>query len=82
MKQSPPELSHTLKQDSQRAPDTNGSDVRHCCLAWSASSGHAATGGPHHNRTKDSARVTADALGRVEEAMALRDKYGIERVAK
>ena len=42
---------------------------------------HAATIGPHHSWTKDSARVTADALdalGRAEEAAVLREKYGIE----
>jgi tetratricopeptide (TPR) repeat protein len=36
--------------------------------------------GPDHPRTKDSARVTADALdalGRTEEAKALREKYGL-----
>ena len=36
--------------------------------------------GPDHAWTKDSARVTADALdalGRTEEARALREKYGV-----
>jgi hypothetical protein len=32
--------------------------------------------GPNHPWTKDSARVTPDALGRTEEAAALREKYG------
>jgi hypothetical protein len=38
--------------------------------------------GPLHPWTKDFARVTADALhalGRTEEATALRARYGIER---
>jgi Tetratricopeptide repeat len=36
--------------------------------------------GPNHGWTKDSARVTADALdalGRTEEAKALRERYGV-----
>ena len=42
---------------------------------------HAAAIGAHHSWTKDSARVSADALdalGRGDEAMAVREKYGIE----
>jgi tetratricopeptide (TPR) repeat protein len=49
-------------------------------LAQAALAVHAATNGPNHPWTKDSARVTADALaalGRAEEARALREKYGI-----
>jgi hypothetical protein len=38
---------------------------------------HAAANGPHHEWTKDSARVAAEALGRGEEAKALRARYGI-----
>lgn len=33
--------------------------------------------GLDHAWTKDSARVTADALGRTEEAKALRERYGL-----
>jgi hypothetical protein len=42
---------------------------------------HEATGGLDHPWTKDSARTTADALaalGRAEEAAALRARFGIE----
>jgi hypothetical protein len=38
--------------------------------------------GPNHRWTKDSARVTAevlDALGRADQAAALRARYGVER---
>ena len=38
--------------------------------------------GPNHRHTKDSARVTAealDALGRADQAAALRARYGVER---
>jgi hypothetical protein len=41
---------------------------------------HAATSGPNHPWTKDSTRVTADALdalGRVAEAEAIRVRYGL-----
>ena len=41
--------------------------------------------GPDHAQTKDSARVTADALdalGRAEEAKVLREKYGITEAEK
>jgi tetratricopeptide (TPR) repeat protein len=41
--------------------------------------------GPNHARTKDSARVTADALdalGRTEEAKALRERYGVTEPEK
>jgi len=41
--------------------------------------------GPNHPYTKDSARVTADALdalGRTEEAKALREKYGVTEPEK
>jgi tetratricopeptide (TPR) repeat protein len=38
---------------------------------------HEAASGPEHPWTKDSARVTADALGDVEEAAALRARYGL-----
>ena len=41
---------------------------------------HQAASGSSHPRTKDSARVTADALdalGRTEDAKALRERYGL-----
>jgi tetratricopeptide (TPR) repeat protein len=49
-------------------------------LANAALEIHAKASGPNHPWTKDSARVTADALdalGRTEEAAALRERYGI-----
>src|SRR5262249_36995537 len=49
-------------------------------VAQSALATHEAASGPNHPWTKDSARVTADALdalGRKEEAKALREKYGV-----
>ena len=51
-------------------------------MAEAALEVHAATNGPNHHWTRDSARVTADALdalGRTEEAKALRERYGITR---
>jgi hypothetical protein len=38
---------------------------------------HKAKNGRNHPWTKDRARVTADVLGRAEEATALRERYGI-----
>jgi Tetratricopeptide repeat len=49
-------------------------------LVQAALATHEATSGPNHLWTKDSARITADALGalgRAEEAAALRERYGI-----
>jgi hypothetical protein len=49
-------------------------------LGETALTAHEKVLGPDHPLTKDSARVTADALdalGRTEEAKALREKYGI-----
>ncbi len=49
-------------------------------LAESALATHARVNGPSHPWTKDSARVTADALealGRADEAAALRARYGL-----
>ncbi|HMK78956.1 MAG TPA: tetratricopeptide repeat protein [Xanthobacteraceae bacterium] len=54
-------------------------------LAQAALATHEAVNGPNHPWTKDSARVTADALdalGRAEEAKALREKYGIGEAGK
>jgi tetratricopeptide (TPR) repeat protein len=60
-------------------------DTGHAADAYAAAATalaiHAAAIGPHHSWTKDSARVTTDALdalGRADEAAALREKYGIE----
>jgi tetratricopeptide (TPR) repeat protein len=50
-------------------------------LAQAALATHEATSGPNHLWTKGSARITADALaalGRAEEAAALRERYGVE----
>jgi hypothetical protein len=49
-------------------------------LSQSALAAHDKVFGPKHSWTKDSARVTADALdalGRAEEAKALRERYGV-----
>ncbi|MGA6963238.1 MAG: tetratricopeptide repeat protein, partial [Xanthobacteraceae bacterium] len=49
-------------------------------IAQSALAVHEATSTRNHPCTKDSARVTADALdalGRTEEAKALRERYGL-----
>jgi len=49
-------------------------------LAKSALDTHEATSGPNHPWTKDSVRVTADALeavGRTDEASVLRSKYSL-----
>ena len=49
-------------------------------LAEQALAAHAKVNGPNHPWTKDSARVTADALaalGRADEAAALRARYGL-----
>jgi tetratricopeptide (TPR) repeat protein len=49
-------------------------------LAQTAMAAHDKVLGPNHPWTRDSARVTADALdalGRTEEAKALREKYGV-----
>jgi hypothetical protein len=43
---------------------------------------HQAASGSSHPWTKDSARVTADALGRTEEAKALRERYGLTEPEK
>jgi len=49
-------------------------------VAQSALATHEVASGLKHPWTKDSARVTADALdalGRTEEAKALRERYGV-----
>ena len=51
-------------------------------LGETALAAHDKVLGPYHHLTKDSARVTADALdalGRADEAAALRARYGVER---
>ena len=51
-------------------------------FAQSALATHEAASGLNRPWTKDSARVTADALdalGRTEEAKALRERYGVAR---
>src|SRR5262249_1350149 len=53
-------------------------------LGESALAAHDKVLGQDHPRTKDSARVTADALdalGPAEEAKALRERYGVARSA-
>jgi hypothetical protein len=54
-------------------------------FAQSALATHEAACGPNDVRTKDSARVTAnalDAIGRFDEAKALREKYGLTQPEK
>jgi hypothetical protein len=46
-------------------------------MGEAALAAHTAKNGRNQPWTKDSARVTADALGRAEEAAALRERYGI-----
>jgi len=45
--------------------------------AWKALAAHHKVLGRDHAGTRDSAGVTADALGRAEEAKALRERYGV-----
>jgi tetratricopeptide (TPR) repeat protein len=57
-----------------------GSVTEALALSQSALAAHDKVLGPKHSWTKDSARVTAnalDALGRTEEAKMLRERYGI-----
>ena len=64
-----------LLLDTHRVPEAHA-------LAAAALAIHAATRAPNHRWTKDSARVTADALdalGRAAEAVTLRARFGIER---
>ncbi len=59
----------------------SGSANQALALGEAALAGHHKALGREHKWTKDSARVTADALdalGRADEAMALRARYGIE----
>jgi tetratricopeptide (TPR) repeat protein len=51
-------------------------------LGETALAAHDKAPGPAHPWTKDSARVTADALGRTEEAKALRGRYGLAEPQK
>lgn len=46
-------------------------------IAQAALAIHEAASGLNHPWTKNSARVTADALGRTEEAKTLRERYGV-----
>jgi hypothetical protein len=59
---------------------SEGLTIAQCALAT-----HEAARGLNHRWTKDSARVTADALdalGRTEEAKALRERYGVTQSEK
>jgi hypothetical protein len=60
-----------------------GSSTEALALAEKARANHDEALGPDHSWTKDSARVTADALDaldRTEEAKALRERYGLAAV--
>ena len=62
-------------------PNTEAVDA--FCLGQIALAAHDKALGPNHAWTKDSARVTADALdaaGRTAEAAMLRERYRIEGV--
>jgi hypothetical protein len=81
------------RSTKRRYPDTNrarcnlsalllttGQPTEALTLAETALTAHEKLLGRDHAWTKDSARVTAyalDALGRTEEAKALRERYGI-----
>jgi hypothetical protein len=59
---------------------SEGLTIAQCALAT-----HEVAPGLNHAWTKDSARVTADALdalGRAEEAKALREQYGLAEQGK
>jgi hypothetical protein len=58
----------------------SGSLTEALTLGKTALAAHDKVMGQHHPLTKDSARITADALdalGRTEEAKALREQYGL-----
>jgi hypothetical protein len=72
------------KVDARPPPKTGraseGLTIAQCALAT-----HEVASGLNHPWTRDSARVTADALdglGRAEEAKALREKYGLTEPEK
>jgi hypothetical protein len=61
----------------------SGQPTEALALAQTALDAHEKLLGRHHAWTKESARVTADALdalGRTEEAKALRERYGLAAV--
>jgi hypothetical protein len=58
-----------------------GNATKAFCVGETALAAHEKILGRYHDWSKDSARVTAEALtelGRVEEAVALRTRHGIE----
>ena len=62
-----------------------GSPAEALALGETALAAHDKVLGPDHAWTKDSARVTADALdalGRTEEAKALRERYGVAQTSE
>jgi hypothetical protein len=73
---------HWLEKDPQeREPGLlTGAQAEALALGEKALANHDKALGRDHSRTKDSARVTADAidtLSRTEEAKALRERYGL-----
>ena len=63
----------------------SGQPTEALTLGETALAAHDKALGRNHTRTKDSARVTADALdalGRTEEAKALRERYGVTEPEK
>ena len=64
----------------QARPRDRGQPGEALTLGETAFGAHDITLGRDHDLTKDSARVTSDALdalGRTEEAKALRERYGV-----
>ena len=60
----------------------DGHSTEAMALGDTALAAHDKLLGRHHAWTKESARVTADALGRTEDAKALRERYGLTELEK
>lgn len=73
-------LTHRYRSHCARLFLDTGRPAEALAFAETALAIHAASSGLNHPWTKDSARVTADALdalGRAEEAKAMRERYGV-----
>jgi tetratricopeptide (TPR) repeat protein len=78
-------LTHRYRSHCARLFLDTGRPAEALTFAETALAIHAASSGPNHAWTKDSARVTADALnalGRSVEAKALREQYGVTSSAE
>ena len=60
----------------------SGSATEALAFGETALAAHDKVLGPDHHLSKDSARVTADALGSADKAAALRARYGVEHDAR